>query len=132
MRLDWLENDMIRSITARVRKVWAEERRKHMGTRIIQPKKPKRAEPPETWDDDEHQADLDALNECVAAAESAAPSKDDPAFALVERTWRRRHSQLHTWKTLKAYLEANPYMSSWRMVRILDSSSSHACIFAPS
>lgn len=115
---------MMRSVIRRVQKVFATERRRLSGNRIAKPKPViSRAEIAA----EDQEKDLEALDAEAMKRESIEPSKDDNAFKLIERTWKRRHASHRRQPpdTLEMYLEQYPFMSSWRMV--YTSVSMHAC-----
>lgn len=115
----WTEPIMVKSIIHRVQKVFAEERRRVSGSRTIKRKAPKAPPGDMSGGTKESLAkDLKALEELAKAQECAQPDQADPAFALIERTWARRHKSIRNLprSTLESYFEEFPFMSSWRMV----------------
>lgn len=112
----WTTPRMTRSVIHRVQKVYATERRRLSGTRTIaRPKVPStRAEEAA----EELEKDMQALEAEAKSRECGEPSKDDTAYQLIERTFKRRHGaqRRQPADTLEAYFELYPFMSSWRMV----------------
>lgn len=115
---------MVRSVVHRAQKVFADERRRMSGARAAKPKAAKSQK--ETLQDDQEGAEKDAkaLEDIAKAEESAPPNKQDPAYELVRRTWRKRHNRVRAGGhdlTVESYFDEHPFMTSWRMVRAAES-----------
>lgn len=70
--------------------------------------------------DAEYEANIAKLDELVKAEEAAEPSMADPAFELIELTWKQRHDIGNSpggHGKLAKYFKRYPFMSAWRMVR---------------
>lgn len=110
------------SIRERLSRVWIDERRRLAGTRALAKttkRTPTRKQGSKPLSTEEYWKDIRALTEMVKAEETAEPSPADPAYQLVERTHNLRHEKRRSneqYTTLKEYLTAFPFMTSWRLV----------------
>ena len=115
-----VSNGKIKGIKKRLSKVWADERRRLSGARRIKTSTPApKLLKTGVDDDDQYEEDLQALNDSVDMQEAAEPSAVDPSYALIEKTWYRRHLIARSkdgFGSLLRYFGDYPFMSAYRMV----------------